>query len=414
MTAYSSMYCQLINSIHDISAKDWDRLFTASLHLEGNSQPVLPYPFLRHDFLAALEDSGCTQTETGWTPKHLLVFDDAIQDKNGKPQAIAAMPLYLKHHSYGEYVFDWAWADAYRRNGMDYYPKLLSAVPFTPATGPRLAIDNRLDSQHANHRQQVIHSVSEFLVSYCHEHGLSGWHQLFLPEQQTKSWRAADSLTRTGCQFHWINRNYQNFDEFLQGFNSRKRKSVRKERRQVAEQGVTLSRLVGPEISKDDWDRFYHFYHTTYLKRSGNTGYLNREFFEAISRDLSDQILMVKADIAGQGTVACALCFFDDTHLYGRYWGCQVEVPGLHFEACYYQGIEFAIERGLKRFDPGAQGEHKIQRGFEPTLTYSQHWLADDRFHTAVDNFLTQETPGVEAYQTDCQSYLPFKQRDQS
>ncbi len=409
------MHCQLLNSIHDIPASDWDRLFAAP-SANGNSQEELPYPFLTHAFLAALEDSGCTQTETGWTPKHLLVFEGDTVDNNGRPQPIAAMPLYLKHHSYGEYVFDWAWADAYHRNGIDYYPKLLSAVPFTPATGPRLTIGHHFQSNNSPHgdtrQEQVIHTVADFLAGYCREHNLSGWHQLFLPAQQTPHWRDADSLTRTGCQFHWINRGYQNFDDFLQSFNSRKRKSVRRERRQVTEQGVTVSRLVGDDITKDDWDRFYHFYHTTYLKRSGNTGYLNRAFFEAIGRDLSDQILMVKADIEGEGTVACALCFFDDTHLYGRYWGCRIEVPGLHFETCYYQGIEFAIERGLKRFDPGAQGEHKIQRGFEPTLTYSQHWLADDRFHSAVDNFVAQETPGVEAYQADCKTYLPFKRSD--
>jgi len=403
------MQCQLVSSIHDISASQWDSLFefentrcSAKInHSDDANQKPRTYPFLRHAFLAALEDSGCTQTDSGWTPKHLIVIDPE------QPESLlAVMPLYLKHHSYGEYVFDWAWADAYRRNAIDYYPKLLSAVPFTPATGPRLAIAKHLE------RKDVIQLIVGFLAAYCDQYQLSSWHQLFMTEDESELWTQAGALTRVGCQFHWFNRGYQNFDDFLASFNSRKRKSVRKERRQVRDQGVSLTRLVGAEISDSDWALFYQFYHTTYLKRSGATGYLNREFFEAIAANLGDQILMVKADLDGQGTIACALCFFDDSHLYGRYWGCSQEVPGLHFEACYYQGIEFAIERQLQVFDPGAQGEHKIQRGFEPRLTYSQHGLTDPRFAAAVDNFLTEETPGVKSYQRECRNYLPFKNTD--
>lgn len=403
------MQCQLVSSIHDIPASQWDSLFeseqtrhSVTVDQPNNTQQQpLAYPFLRHDFLAALEDSGCTQTDSGWTPKHLIVIDSEQPD-----HLLAVMPLYLKHHSYGEYVFDWAWADAYRRNAIDYYPKLLSAVPFTPATGPRLAIAKQID------RQAVIEQVVKFLTDYCEQYQLSSWHQLFITEGEAGLWAQTGGLTRVGCQFHWFNRDYRDFDDFLANFNSRKRKSVRKERRQVIEQGVSLTRLVGAEISNEDWALFYQFYHTTYLKRSGGTGYLNREFFEAIAVNLGDQILMVKADLEGRGTIACALCFFDDSHLYGRYWGCSQEVPGLHFEACYYQGIEFAIERQLQVFDPGAQGEHKIQRGFEPRLTYSQHGLTDPRFAAAVDNFLKEETPGVKAYQQDCRNYLPFKKPD--
>lgn len=380
---------RLIDSIHEVSPTDWDGLFD-----QASKGQNARYPFIRHGFLAALEDSGCTQTDTGWTPKHLLIHEG--------DRLIGAMPLYLKAHSYGEYVFDWAWADAYQRNGLNYYPKLLSAIPFTPASGPRLALADGIDPQ------PMFEVVSEFLSQACLTHHWSGWHCLFYPAQQQPLWRPQQTLARVGCQFHWFNRNYRDFDDFLDTFNSRKRKSVRRERRGVSEAGVTLTRLVGDQISDDDWDRFYYFYHTTYLKRSGNTGYLNREFFEAIARNLGEQILMVKAEQEGD-TIAAALCFFNDTHLYGRYWGCLEEIPGLHFEACYYQGIEFAIERGIQVFDPGAQGEHKIQRGFEPTLTYSQHWLADDRFHAAVADFLQRETPGVEAYREDCAGYLPFK-----
>lgn len=380
---------RLIDSIHEVSSSDWDGLWDNNPEGQGAR-----YPFIQHGFLAALEDSGCTQTDTGWTPKHLLIHEG--------DRLIGAMPLYLKTHSYGEYVFDWAWADAYRRNGLNYYPKLLCAIPFTPASGPRLALADGID------HQPMFQTVSEFLSEACLTHHWSGWHCLFYPAQQQPLWIPEQTLARVGCQFHWFNRNYRDFDDFLDTFNSRKRKSVRRERRGVSEAGVTLTRLVGDQISAEDWDKFYYFYHTTYLKRSGNTGYLNREFFEAIARNLGDQILMVKAEQEGD-TIAAALCFFNDTHLYGRYWGCLEEIPGLHFEACYYQGIEFAIERSIQVFDPGAQGEHKIQRGFEPTLTYSQHWLADERFHAAVADFLQRETPGVEAYQADCAEYLPFK-----
>lgn len=385
-------HCRLLESIHEIDARIWNGLFDP-----GESDT--PYPFMRHEFLAALEDSGCTETETGWQPQHLIL-------ENAEGEIIAAMPLYLKHHSYGEYVFDWSWADAYRRNGLHYYPKLLSAAPFTPATGARLAVAEAVD------KTAVIERITGFLDQHCEQHRLSGWHLLFLPAAETQRWQDAGNLTRAGCQFHWFNRDYRNFDDFLATFNSRKRKSVKKERRGVSDAGVTLSRLVGDEIQTTDWDRFYQFYHTTYLKRSGGTGYLNREFFDAIATHMGDQILMVNAQREGEGVIASALCFFDERQLYGRYWGCRKEVPGLHFEACYYQGIEFAIERGLQVFDPGAQGEHKIQRGFEPTLTYSQHWLAEPAFHEAVADFLRRETPGIEAYRDDCASYLPFRQEN--
>ncbi len=393
-TTVSNLAITLLDSIHQVAANDWDALW-----LNSNDGP-LPNPFLTHRFLAALEDSGCTDAESGWEPKHLVIH---TQDDTGTQRLVAAMPLYQKAHSYGEYVFDWSWADAYHRNGLNYYPKLLSAIPFTPATGHRLAVAESLDVS------AITTAVHDFLAHYCQQQALSGWHCLFLPQTQTSGWQQAGSRTRTGCQFHWYNRGFTSFDEFLETFNSRKRKAVRKERRQVTEQGVTLVRLTGDEITAADWDRFYRFYHTTYFKRSGNSGYLNRAFFERIGQCLADQLLMVNA-IKDGVVIASALCFFDSHHLYGRYWGCMEEVSGLHFEACYYQGIEFAIEKELAVFDPGAQGEHKIQRGFEPTLTYSQHWLTDHRFMDAVDNFLQQETPGVQAYQQDCSQYLPFKQ----
>lgn len=377
------MKIKLLSSIEQITAQSWNQLWSTD------------YPFIQHAFLVALEESGCISATSGWVPCHVI----AEQDGN----LLAAMPLYQKTHSYGEYVFDWAWADAYHRNGLNYYPKLINAIPFTPATGPRLAISNT-----GTDRAAVMAAIVRFLNTHCQQQGISGWHSLFHPPEDNSLWLQQGVLSRIGCQFHWRNQNFICFDDFLDTFNSRKRKSLRKERRQVAESGVNLTRLTGSEISSSDWDYFYAFYHTTYLKRSGNSGYLNRAFFHAIADSMAEQILMVKAEREGQ-TIAAALCFFDQQHLFGRYWGCREEIPGLHFEACYYQGIEFAIERGLQIFDPGAQGEHKIQRGFEPTLTYSSHWLADSRFYAAIDDFLGREAHSIKAYRDDCKTYLPFK-----
>lgn len=374
---------RLIDSIHQISPDSWNRLWATD------------YPFIQHAFLAALEDSGCTCAKSGWAPSHLIVENQG--------QAIAAMPMYLKTHSYGEYVFDWAWADAYRRSGLNYYPKLVNAIPFTPATGPRLAT-----TAEGGERNHITAAIAQFLSHHCQQHHISGWHSLFHSQDDNALWQHQQLLSRIGCQFHWHNQGFSQFDDFLATFNSRKRKSLRKERKQVLEAGVTLTRLTGKDISREDWDYFYAFYHTTYLKRSGNSGYLNREFFQAIADNMADQILMVKAERQGH-IIAAALCFFDQQHLFGRYWGCREEVAGLHFEACYYQGIEFAIERGIQVFDPGAQGEHKIQRGFEPTLTYSGHWLSDSRFYAAVEDFLQREAISIQTYRRDCESYLPFK-----
>lgn len=393
-----------LNSVHELDAAQWQTLWRSD------------YPFVQQAFLAALEDSGCTTQETGWQPRHLAVFESSVDDKGGESETCIALMLgFIKTHSYGEYVFDWGWADAYHRSGRQYYPKWISAIPFTPARGPRLANLKHID------RDELISQMREQLNVYAQQQNLSGWHCLF-PESELYEKLQGDaqhnsgSLVRTGCQFHWHNAgsqqaNYSNFDDFLASFNSRKRKSLKKERQQVKNSGVELERLVGEEIKETDWDNFYRFYHTTYLKRSGNTGYLNREFFQALAQDCAEQVLLVKAEKNGN-MIAGALYFFDKETLYGRYWGCDQEIPGLHFEACYYQGIEFAIERDLSRFDPGAQGEHKIQRGFEPTLTYSNHWLAEPMFFDAVEDFLHRETEGVMAYQKECAELLPFKKAE--
>jgi predicted N-acyltransferase len=371
------------DSIHTVAAPVWDRLFAA----DGNT-----YPFVRHHFLAALEDSGCTDAASGWQPHHLLL------EQNG--ELVGAMPLYIKSHSYGEYVFDWGWADACQRAGLAYYPKLLSAIPFTPATGPRLGAPGLEPAA-------LLPLLTAAIRAEAGRLGASSWHCLFPPESLSRALEQQDCVTRVGCQFHWFNPGFADFEAFTATFNARKRKALKRERRQVEEQGIHLSRYVGSAIPPGCWDAFFNFYRDTYRRHSGNNGYLNRDFFRRIAAT-SAQVLMVVAR-RGEQIIAAALYFFDADTLYGRYWGCAEDVAGLHFEACYYQGIEFAIERGLRRFDPGAQGEHKIQRGFIPVLTCSSHWLQHPGLAAAVADFVGREGAGIASYRDDCRQYLPFR-----
>ncbi len=373
------MKARFIDSINSIEPNRWN-------HLAGTD-----YPFLRHEFLAALENSGSTTQKTGWQPHHCLIEESGT--------LVGLMPLYIKHHSYGEYVFDWAWADAYHRNGLEYYPKLLNAIPFTPASGPRMAC--------LPGREQDIYAfIYKALLDYTHEH-FSSAHSLFTPQSDSPpGW-----MLRTGCQFHWHNRNYRDFEHFLESFTSRKRKNLKKERRAVNED-IDFTVKNGRELSQDDWQRFTAFYQTTYLKRSGHHGYLTPSFFPLLASLMGEQLVMIQAHKNGDW-IAGALCFKDSQTLYGRYWGCLEDYPNLHFETCYYQGIEYAIANGLRRFDPGAQGEHKIQRGFEPTITYSHHYIAQTEFQIAIEQFLSQEREGITQYYEDAKHYLPFKEADQ-
>ncbi len=354
------------------------------------------YPFLRHEFLYGLEETGCTTAETGWQPCHLLLRES---DK-----IIAVMPLYLKSHSYGEYVFDWSWADAWRRSGLDYYPKLLTAIPFTPATGPRLCV-------RAPRREEDLWPVvMQAIRGFAQRQNISSWHLLFPQESVSRELLGLGAHRRTATQFHWFNDGYASFDEFLGTFTSRKRKNLRRERARVAEQGLELVTLTGPEISEGDWLRFYRFYQMTYAKRSGHAGYLTRDFFLQTAPNLGAGVVMAVARQAGEA-VAGALYFRSRDTLYGRYWGCQKEFDCLHFEACYYQGIEYCIEHGLSRFDPGAQGEHKIQRGFRPVSTWSNHWIADPQLSAAVGDFTRQEDGHSREYQRQATELLPFREK---
>ena len=353
------------------------------------------YPFLANAFLQALEDSGSINADTGWEPCHIDLH------KNSPDHVF--MPLYVKTHSYGEYVFDWVWANAYERKGLPYYPKLLSAIPFSPATGPRLRNDNGCLST-GDPGKKILAQIK----MVAEQTRASGWHLLFPDEHTRKLFVDQDLMERSGVQFHWFNRGYENFDHFLAGFVSRKRKMVRKERRSIAAQNLSTTMLRGPEISSDLWLFFYGLYQNTYLKRSGTDGYLTREFFLQIGETMAEQIAMAIA-YDGDNPVACALYLFDDETLFGRYWGCIREYDHLHFELCYYQGIDFAIANGLKKFDAGAQGEHKLLRGFEPVETYSLHWIRHPGFAEAIAQFIEQEGIENARYMAQARSVLPYR-----
>jgi len=381
-TTITDLSVEFLPSLNAIDASEWDGLADDD------------YPFLRHHFLWGLEKTGCTNAESGWQPCHAVL-------RRGQ-QAIAIMPLYLKSHSYGEYVFDWAWADAWNRVGLDYYPKLVSAIPFTPATGPRICMLPEED------HDTVYRALLSGIAQLAKRQTISSFHLLF-PNESVAN-RLVDESThlRVGSQFHWFNEGFEDFEEFLTTFSSRKRKNLRRERKRVAEQGLNLKTLVGDEISAHDWEQFHHFYQLTYAKRSGHGGYLNKEFFTQTAAGMGEQVIMVRASL-GDRAVAAALYFRSNDTLFGRYWGAEYEYDCLHFEACYYQGIEFCIANGLKRFDPGAQGEHKIQRGFRPIKTYSNHWIADARLSAAVGDFTRQEQVQIENYISQAKQLLPFK-----
>ncbi|NMT64512.1 GNAT family N-acetyltransferase [Marinobacter orientalis] len=373
---------RIARSVGDIDPIDWHRLSDTDS------------PFLRHDFLLALEESGCTTAATGWTPSHLMFY---LND-----QLAGVAPAYLKTHSMGEYVFDWAWADAYQRYGMNYYPKLLVAIPFTPCRGPRLLFSKELRAWMTPVRMhQGLDSVTEEL-------GAHSWHLLFPDANDQELLAMEEELHRIGCQFHWYNHGYKTFDDFLARLTSRKRKSIRKERRQVADQGISFRRYSGRDIPDHVLSAFYVFYQATYLKR-GQRPYLNSDFFHQLRETQPEQLHIIMA-ARDEQMIAGALFLQGEDTLYGRYWGCLEEFDHLHFETCYYQGIELAIEQALTRFDAGAQGEHKLVRGFEPVITHSWHGIPHPGFREAIARFIEEEAEHVMAYAEDALDALPFRQ----
>jgi predicted N-acyltransferase len=383
-TTPPELTARFLTGLDDIPAPDWDAITGGD------------YPFLRHRFLLGMEKTGCTTADSGWQPCHLVLAA-------GKEQrVVAVMPLYLKSHSYGEYVFDWSWAQAWERSGLRYYPKLVTAIPFTPATGPRLCAAPQLSKDAA--WAAALAAVKRLATAS----DISSWHCLFPTEATADTLSDLGMHRRFATQFHWHNAGYASFDAFLAGLNSRKRKSIRRERRRVVEQGLTLKTLVGDDIAPGYWETFHRFYQLTYAKRSGHGGYLTREFFTETAAGMGDQVIMVVAEL-GERPVAAALYFRSRDTLYGRYWGCEQEFDCLHFEACYYRGIDFCIANRLQRFDPGAQGEHKIQRGFRPVQTWSSHWIADPQLSAAVADFTRREQAHNEIYLQQTTSLLPFR-----
>jgi uncharacterized protein len=371
-----SLSLRLLESLDDVDPARWDAL------AGGN-------PTLAHAFLDAMHRTGCAGEASGWAPRYLTLWDGA--------RLAGAVPLYAKGHSYGEYVFDWAWADAYERAGLEYYPKLLAAVPFTPATGARLLADD----------EAVRLQLARALVQLARDSGMSSVHVLFPLERDAAALREAGFLERRGVQFHWRNAGYADFEAFLAALSHDKRKKIRQERRRIADAGVVLRRVTGGEATKAQWDFFNACYRKTYREHR-STPYLNRRFFEMLAARMPGNVLLVIAERDGQ-PIAAALDLFGKDAAYGRYWGAMEYVPGLHFEACYYQGVEFCIERGIGLFEGGAQGEHKHARGFLPEATRSFHWLAHPAFTRAIDDYLEREGAHIAGYIDELNDRSPFK-----
>lgn len=368
---------EFISNIENITAHDWQSL---------NKSPC---PFLSYNFFKALENSHSVNVKQGWQVHHLVA-------KNNNEVA-AIMPMYLKSHSWGEYVFDWQWADTYKQFNINYYPKLVATIPFTPVSSNKL-----LSSQ------LQTHEVFSLLIDHCQQENINSWHILYCHEITTDL--PEDVYQRNTVQFHWFNHDYKTFDNFLDTFTSRKRKNTRKERKSIIDQGIQIRQLKNNDITQRDIEFFYLTYQLTYMKR-GHQPHLTIDFFKQILTSMSDAMLLVIASDEHED-IACALFFYDDFQLYGRYWGCTKHYNNLHFELCYYQGIEFCIKNKLKSFNPGTQGEHKIQRGFEPILTYSYHWIKHPAFKEAIKNFCQLEQKHMLTYQQQCRQLLPFKHLD--
>jgi predicted N-acyltransferase len=367
---------QIATSYSQVKAQDWDALVTDS-------------PLLCHAFLSALEETKCVGEGTGWQPYPILVYE------LGK--LVGAAPLYLKVHSYGEYVFDWSWAEAYERSGLNYYPKLLVAIPFTPITGARL-ISNKPDVQ-----AMIIRTMELQMQQY----DLSSAHVLFTDESSSEALKVSNWLRRDGVQFRWHNDHFSDFDDFLSHLSHDKRKKIKQERKKVTNAGVICKRIKGADIRPQDWDFFYECYTNTYLEHR-STPYLTRSFFDEIGTSMPKNILLIIAELDGR-SIAASLNIYGQQSLYGRYWGALEYVPNLHFELCYYQAQEFCIAENIKYFEGGAQGEHKLARGFLPRPTFSYHKIANPDFDKAINEFAHREASGMVAYYNELEERAPFK-----
>lgn len=374
-----------LQSLESIKAEDWNRLISAN------------NPFLSHEFLFGLEKYKCLEPH-GWLPCHLVAYADT--------ELVGALPLYIKTNSYGEFVFDWAWADAYERAGGNYYPKLVSAIPFTPVRGPRLLID-------ANYAypDTIKTLLIDEVIDFATTAGLSSFHCLFPLQDDVDIFLKRNLLLRKTCQFHWHNPGYRDFDDFLDTLTSKKRKKIKRERRQISESGINIEVLTGKQINEQQWRAFYEFYCSTFYRRWGSPR-LSYEFFLSLGETLPEQTLLVLAR-KDQSWVAGAFAMQGDNTLFGRHWGCNAQYPFLHFELCYYQTIEYCIRHGLQTLDAGVQGEHKLSRGFRPVETLSCHWIRQPGFRQAIEDFLARETAGLDAYIDDLSLHLPYKSNEQ-
>lgn len=377
------MQATICDALRKVKPSDWNRL-------TGTENP-----FIRHEFLHALEASQSVGVDAGWVPQHLLIHD------NG--ELVGAVPSYLKSHSYGEYVFDWAWADAYQRHGLRYFPKLVCTIPFTPAAGPRLLCAPAFDS--LEFRQKMITAI----IDLSNRINLSSVHFLFTNPTDNQALQENNLLIRMGCQYQWKNNDFRDFSDFLYSFNSKRRKEIKRERRRAQESGYDIQISMAKDVREEQWDTFYEYYCQTYDRKWG-VPYLTRDFFRILSQNMADSVCLVTASLNGH-LHAGAFCLLGTTTLYGRNWGCSSYQSSLHFEMCYYQTIEYCILNGLERFEAGAQGDYKINRGLMPTPTWSAHWIQNREFRKAIKKFLNEEQSSIERYIAHITNQSPFKSR---
>lgn len=381
----SDLHIQRFERISDIPEKAWDALVVDN------------HPFMKHAFLNALEIHECVSEHYGWHPHHFAVYK--------QNQLIAAIPVYEKHNNYGEFVFDQAWQNAWQQIGLPYYPKLVSTTPYTPVMGQRFLYSKTLSE---TEQQIVLAQLMLGIQTFCETTQMSGFHILFAnPKQQKALAKQPEQLIRHDCQFHWFNQRYETFNDFLATLTAKKRKNIRQERKSVAQAGIKFRVLNGETATEQDWQTFNHLYQKTFVEK-WSTPTLNLGFFNHVAEHLPKQVVLVLADQDNE-CVAGALMFQSDTHLYGRHWGCFKHIKHLHFETCFYQGIEYAITNKLGVFEPGAGGEHKIARGFIPIETRSFHWLTVNPFPQAIDRFLSDEHLMIQDYIADCEAHAPYQ-----
>jgi hypothetical protein len=371
---------RVVGDLQTISPAKWQTL-------DYSNNPFLSYPFL-----SGLEKSGCLKNQY-WQPAHIVIENEH--------ELIGALPLYVKQDSYGEFVFDWAWADAYQQSGRNYYPKLVSAIPFTPVSGSRLLVNKKYD--HASIKKVLLDAA----ISLMQENNYSSLHFLFPNEEDINVLINNNGLKRITCQYHWFNHDYRDFQDFTDSLTSKKRKKILKERREIKSAGIEIQRLSGSEITSEQWQLFYQFYASTFYKKWGEPRF-TLDFFQSLGKELPEQTLLILARY-NKETIAGAFAMSDNDTLYGRHWGCSRQLPFLHFELCYYQTIEHTIEKGLKRLDAGVQGEHKLARGFLPVAMPSAHWIHEDDFRNVIANYLNRETIMMLEHIESLKTHLPYK-----